>query len=145
MNETEVQVISLLKERDNLLQQVLTLTENTSFKKEDAEKYVSMMEERQKFFDRIYEIDNILKEQDYDGLVKTGTDKFRKQAEEIFNSSRAIAFRINEQDTANRPMVENIRESFKSEFKTVNEGRSIRNIYSDSNKLPDGHYFNKTK
>lgn len=145
MNETEKQVIDLLKERGNLLQRVLTLTENTPLKKGDADKYVSMMDERQKFFDRIYEIDKLVEKQDYNGLMKDGTAEFRRQAEEVFNSSRAIAFRIKERDTANRPMVENIRESFKSEFKTVNEGKSIRNLYSDSSKLSDGHYFNKTK
>ena len=145
MNENEQKVLLLLKEQNELLQKALTLTENTKLNKTDVEKYVNFIEERQKFFEDMYEIDEKLKENDYDKLSTAASNEFKKAAEDLFNSGKAMAYRLNEYDVVMREIVEQIRENFKKEFRSVNESKNIRNIYSDNNAVHDSYYFNKTK
>ena len=145
MNEKEQNVLLLLKEQNELLQKALTLTENTRLNKTDVEKYVDFIEARQKHFDAMYEIDEKLKESNYDKFLSAASNEFKKAAEDLFNSGKAMAYRLNEHDALIRELVEQIKENFKKEFRSVNEGKNIRNIYSDNGMPHDSYYFNKTK
>jgi len=145
MNENEKTLLSLLTTQNNLLQKALTLTENMRLNKNDVEKYVDFIEERQQYFTAMYEIDMKLKENDYEGVLPGASAEFKKAAEDLFNSGKAMAYRLNEHDKQMRELIKEIRESFKKEFRSVNESKNIRNIYSDNGLSQDGYYFNKTK
>jgi len=145
MNENEKAVLLLLEEQNDLLQKALTLTENTKLNKTDVEKYVNFIEERQQYFNSMYEVDERLKENNYDKLMASASAEFRKAAEDLFNSGKAMAYRLNEHDALMRELIKEIKENFKKEFRSVNEGKNIRNIYSDSNAPHDSYYFDKTK
>ena len=145
MNEKEKVILLLLEEQNDWIQKALTLTESTKLNKSDVERYVEFIEERQKYFNAMYEIDEKLKTNNYDKLLTTASDEFKKAAEDLFNSGKAMAYRLNEHDSLMKELVKEIRESFKKEFRSVNEGKSIRNIYSDNNLPHDSYYFNKTK
>ena len=145
MNEKEQKVLLLLKEQNELLQKALTLTENTRLNRTDVEKYVDFIEERQKYFNAMYEIDEKLKANNYDKLLVAASNEFKKAAEDLFNSGKAMAYRLNEHDVLMRELVGQIRENFKKEFRSVNDGKNIRNIYSDNATPHDSYYFNKTK
>lgn len=145
VNEKELNIISLVEERSDLLTQVLNTTESTKLNKDTTEKYIEMMEIRKNLFKRIYEIDDILKDERLDELISFGSAEFKRKTEEVFNKARATAYRIKEVDLENVKVTAQIKEQFMAGFKTVNEGRSIRNVYVDNNKSYDAHYFDKTK
>jgi len=65
--------------------------------------------------------------------------------EDIHNNARATAFRLKELDLANKAMVAEIKDTFQTAFKAVNEGKNVRNIYNDNNRGNGSYYFNKTK
>jgi len=145
MNENEKLAIGLLEERNQLLYEVLGITEPVNLDKDDIEKYVELIEARQEKFDRLYEIDEELKTYGYGEMTESGSKEFLKASEDLYNSARATAYRINEIDLSRKPIVEEIKTTFMEELKTVNERRSARNLYSDNSTLSATHYFDKTK
>jgi len=157
MDEKEKAIIALLEERNMLLYDVLSLTEPVKFHKDDAEKYVELMEARQERFDKMKNIVDELEALGFDYTMNrhseysssteiSGSDEFKKSAEDLYNAGRAAAYRIKELDLSHKPIIEEIRAAFVEQIKTANERKNARNLYSDDNMPYDGgRLFNKTK
>ncbi|MCL2565458.1 MAG: hypothetical protein FWE24_06565 [Defluviitaleaceae bacterium] len=147
MDEKEKAIIALLEERNMLLYDVLSLTEPVKFHKDDTLKYVELMEARQEKFDKI---EGILKELenlgfDYNQREIQGSLEFKRSTEDLYNAGRATVYRIRELDLSNKPMIEEIRDVFMEQVKTVKERKNVKNLYSDDNMPSGGRLFNKTK
>ena len=144
MNEIEAVVFNKLKEREQCMLEVLYLTEQASVRDDEVDAYVELMSKRQQYFEKIYEIDDYLVKNNFDRLLNESSSDFSREANNVNNNAKAIAYKIVELDKANEEVVKRMYDKFKGDFKTVNNGKSMRNLYSNYD-LHSGYYFDKKK
>jgi hypothetical protein len=119
----------LYLEKIDVFNEVLELTQNLEFKNDehDAEKYIELMEKREKLFDRAKKIDEKLAE----AAPIFGVDKYAKELE-------TLAKRIVEQDNSIKATALELRDKAKKDVRNINEGKSLSNLYGNNGMSPGG-------
>jgi len=151
MTENEKAIVALLEEQNMLLYDILSLSEPFKPTNDDVEKYIEFMQARQEKFDSINDLVEKLKKIGFDQSAFSSTGKtegsidFKKVLEDLYNAGRATTYRIREIDLSHKPIMEEIRNSFMDELKTLKTRKSAKSLYSDDNMPNSRNYFNQTK
>jgi hypothetical protein len=120
------------------------MTESRVVKVDEVLEYAELMSNRQLVFEEIFEIDDFLKSDETRDGIQYASQDFRKEAEKIDTYIKAAAMKIYEFDKLSEDVIKKMHIKFKDDFKTVNNGKVMRNIYS-SYGTHSGHYFDKRK
>lgn len=134
----------LLKKRD-LVENIYIMTQSTKFYggEEDSQKYINLIEKRQKNIEEIILINNKLKEEPYVKLLKNPTKELEDNIYSINHAIKTVSEKILELDKNNVKFVENIMSNLKKELKGINDAKNMNSLYHKDNYQYGGNYFDK--
>ena len=120
--------LELWQQKKNLVEEMLTLTQNAAFSglEEDADVYAELINQRQGLIDKFAELDNQLKQEKYQSL----SPSFKIEIENIQTDLKNMYQEIKTIDDANAPIIEGVIGRIKNEFKKIKVGTNARNLYN---------------
>lgn len=136
----------LLKKRD-LVEEMYLMTESTRFygDEEDPNKYIKLIEKRQRNIEEIISINDKLKEEPYLKLLNSPTKKLEGNIYSINHAIKTAAEKILQLDKKNVKLVEKIMLNLKKEIKGIKNAKNMNSLYHNDSYLHGGNYFDKKK
>jgi hypothetical protein len=138
-------LVDYLNQKREMLNEMLFLTKSVRFNgtDTDAENYIVLVEKRQEIMDKIHNLDM---EADFSPeKIDTLPIGLSKDAGLLWDNIKSLAAQIIELDKELLEKAEGIVNNLKGNMKTMQEGKSIRNIYSEDMTAYNGYYFDKRK
>lgn len=138
-------LVDYLNQKREMLNEMLFLTKSVRFNgtDTDAENYIALVEKRQEIMDKIHNLDM---EADFSPeKIDTLPIGLSKDAGLLWDNIKSLAAQIIELDKELLEKAEGIVNNLKGNMKTMQEGKSIRNIYSEDMTAYNGYYFDKRK
>lgn len=138
-------LVDYLNQKREMLNEMLFLTKSVRFNgtDTDAENYIALVEKRQEIMDKIHNLDM---EADFSPeKIDTLPIGLSKDAGLLWDNIKSLAAQIIELDKELLEKAEGIVNNLKGNMKIMQEGKSIRNIYSEDMTAYNGYYFDKRK
>ncbi|MBE6012797.1 hypothetical protein [Anaeropeptidivorans aminofermentans] len=138
-------LVDYLNQKREMLNEMLFLTKSVRFNGTDTdpENYIALVEKRQEIMDKIHNLDM---EADFSPeKIDTLPIGLSKDAGLLWDNIKSLAAQIIELDKELLEKAEGIVNNLKGNMKTMQEGKSIRNIYSEDMTAYNGYYFDKRK
>ncbi len=128
-----------LRQKKSALDDILRLTQTVGFtgEEDDALKYITMVENREKCFTRLRELDAAL-------LSGRPSDQLITEEKLLNDQIEALALSIIEADNLLKERCTSIMSQLKSGLKQINQGRNVNNVYTPQVGLSGGLYFDQT-
>lgn len=143
--ENSSSLVAYLEKKREMLNEMLFLTKSVKFNgtDKDPEKYIELIEKRQELMDKIQKLDT---EADFSpGKIDMLPIGLRKDAGLLWDNIKSLAAQIIELDKELLEKAQYIVNNLKDNMKTMQEGKSIRNIYNEDAAAYNGYYFDKRK
>ena len=122
-NDAENKVIDILNNKLKYLKEILRLTKNVNITglSTDAEIFTKLTKRRKSFYDKIYNLDSIIKNK-YPSISNKSIVKIKSEIKKI---SKEIMILMENHSLFFEPILNNL----KSEIKHVNNSKNIQNRY----------------
>lgn len=151
MEITESGYLDLLKQKLDILNDMLVLTESMNFFDKDVSidehtgNYYALYEKRAPMLEQAARLDDRLSSEEYKLFAESGSERFVKEYESLTLKIKEVVRGILELDEKNKTAAEGFMSFVKNNIRDIKIGRNVNTLYQTEIVADSGIYFDKKK